>query len=181
MMTDIQPITVVRLGHRPGRDERTTTHVALVARAFGANRVVLPESAGQVNETVEDVTSRFGGDINVELVGSPMRWLRRCDTPIVHLTMYGIPVRKTLEPIRRRWTDDPLVIAVGGGKVPGDLYDLAEWNVGVTNQPHSEIAALAVFLDRLTDGAALERSMTGGEYVVVPSERGKHVEPRDSG
>ncbi|TLZ95287.1 MAG: tRNA (cytidine(56)-2'-O)-methyltransferase, partial [Methanobacteriota archaeon] len=29
-------ITVLRLGHRPARDKRVTTHVALTARAFGA-------------------------------------------------------------------------------------------------------------------------------------------------
>jgi tRNA (cytidine56-2'-O)-methyltransferase len=34
-------ITVLRLGHRPQRDMRVTTHVALVARAFGADAVIL--------------------------------------------------------------------------------------------------------------------------------------------
>ena len=28
-------ITVLRIGHRPARDKRVTTHVALAARAFG--------------------------------------------------------------------------------------------------------------------------------------------------
>jgi len=30
-------------------------------------------------------------------------------------------------------------------KVPAEMYDLADWNVAVDNQPHSEVAALASF------------------------------------
>ncbi|MEM2376537.1 MAG: tRNA (cytidine(56)-2'-O)-methyltransferase, partial [Sulfolobales archaeon] len=36
-------VFVLRLGHRPLRDKRVTTHVALTARAFGANGFVLAE------------------------------------------------------------------------------------------------------------------------------------------
>jgi tRNA (cytidine56-2'-O)-methyltransferase len=34
-------VTVLRLGHRPERDKRITTHVGLVARAFGAEEMLL--------------------------------------------------------------------------------------------------------------------------------------------
>jgi len=34
-------VVVLRLGHRPGRDKRVTTHVGLVARAFGASGMVI--------------------------------------------------------------------------------------------------------------------------------------------
>ncbi|MGI0148094.1 MAG: tRNA (cytidine(56)-2'-O)-methyltransferase, partial [Thermoplasmata archaeon] len=34
-------VTVLRLGHRPSRDKRVTTHVALVARAFGAAGILV--------------------------------------------------------------------------------------------------------------------------------------------
>jgi len=36
--------TVLRLGHRISRDKRTSTHIALVARAFGAEEVVFDAS-----------------------------------------------------------------------------------------------------------------------------------------
>ena len=36
-------ITVLRLGHRVSRDKRTTTHVALAARAFGADKMLVSE------------------------------------------------------------------------------------------------------------------------------------------
>ena len=34
-------ISILRLGHRISRDKRITTHVALVARAFGANNIFI--------------------------------------------------------------------------------------------------------------------------------------------
>ncbi len=169
--------TVVRLGHRPGRDERTTTHVALVARAFGADHAIIPETASQAVETVDDITQRFGGPFEVTAVGNPIRWLREQEGTIVHLTMYGEPVQTVVEDIHHAPTSEPLLVAVGAGKVPAELYELADWNVAVTNQPHSEIAALAVFLDRLSDGRALETTFTDGDVTVIPSERGKQVEP----
>ena len=35
----MQEIYILRLGHRPERDKRITTHVALTARAFGAKGI----------------------------------------------------------------------------------------------------------------------------------------------
>ena len=34
-------VIILRLGHRPERDKRITTHVALTARAFGAEGMLL--------------------------------------------------------------------------------------------------------------------------------------------
>mgnify|MGYP000624387395 CR=1 FL=1 len=52
-------VTVLRLGHRPGRDERMTTHVGLTARALGADRVILTGKAAGAAVTVREVTERF--------------------------------------------------------------------------------------------------------------------------
>ncbi|MEM2678178.1 MAG: hypothetical protein QXU62_06015, partial [Thermofilaceae archaeon] len=58
-----EPIVVVlRVGHRPGRDKRISTHVGLVARAFGAQGVIF---AGEIEETViksiQRVVETWGG------------------------------------------------------------------------------------------------------------------------
>jgi tRNA (cytidine56-2'-O)-methyltransferase len=60
-----------------------------------------------------------------------------------------------------------------------EVYDRADWNVGVTNQPHSEVAALAVFLDRLFEGQALDRDWVGADRRVIPQATGKRVEDVD--
>jgi len=173
-------VAVLRLGHRPGRDERTTTHVGLTARALGADRAILPAEAGESIDTAEEVTGRFGGPFAVEPTESPLQVVRDWVGAVVHLTMYGERVQDAIEDVRARHREVPTLVVVGGGKVPFEVYERADWNVAVTNQPHSEIAALAVFLDRLFDGRELSREWEGAARVVVPQERGKVVEDADS-
>lgn len=178
-MEERPPVTVLRLGHRPGRDDRMTTHVGLTARALGARRVVFPADASDAVETATDVTERFGGPFQVETTTGPLGLVRDFPGAIVHLTMYGEPVQTVEDEIRTRHRSSPLLVVVGAEKVPFEIYELADWNVGVTNQPHSEIAALAVFLDRLFEGAALSRDWTDAESTVVPQAVGKRVVPAD--
>ena len=58
--------------------------------------------------------------------------------------------------------------------VPGDLYGVADYNVSVTNQPHSEVAALAIFLDRYNHGDELSARLEG-RMEVIPKARGKEI------
>ena len=178
-MHDEPEVAVLRLGHRPGRDERMTTHVGLTARALGADRVWIPDNAGQSKETVEDITDRFGGPFSVELTDSPKAILRNWGGRIVHLTMYGERIQDVEGEIHTAHRDDgePILVVVGSEKVSFDVYEEADWNVGVTNQPHSEVAGLAVFLDRLFEGRELEREWADADRRVVPMATGKRVEP----
>ncbi len=175
-MDETSPVAVLRLGHRPGRDERMTTHVGLTARALGADRVILPTAAGSSLETVREVTDRFGGPFEAETTDAPLGILRGWEGAVVHLTMYGQPVQDVEGAIRERARSTPLLVVVGAEKVPFDVYEVADWNVAVTNQPHSEVAGLAVLLDRLFEGEELEREWTDADRRVVPSERGKRVD-----
>lgn len=182
-MQDTPEVAVLRLGHRPGRDERMTTHVGLTARALGADRVVLAGEGASQRDTVESVTEDFGGPFAVETTDSPLAVLERWDGSVIHLTMYGLGIRDVEGDIRGELRDgSPLLAVVGAGKVPFDVYDVADYNVAVTNQPHSEVASLAVFLDRLFEGSELDREWTDADRRVVPQETGKRVEavPEDS-
>ena len=170
-------MAVLRLGHRPGRDERMTTHVGLTARALGADRVILAEEGASRRDTIEDITDRFGGPFEVETTGRPIGRLDGWAGAVVHLTMYGLPIRDTEQEIRATHREGtPLLVTVGAEKVPFDVYEAADWNVGVTNQPHSEVASLAVFLDRLFEGRELDREWDGARKRVVPQAEGKRVE-----
>ena len=71
-MQDSADVAVLRLGHRPGRDERTTTHVGLTARALGADAVVLAGSGDSRAGTIRDITDRFGGPFVVETTDAPL-------------------------------------------------------------------------------------------------------------
>jgi len=168
-------VAVLRYGHRPGRDDRMTTHVGLTARALGADRVLFPDNATQSAETVRDITGRFGGPFDVELTEELNATVENWDGVVVHLTMYGERVQDVEGDVREAHRDQPLLVVVGGEKVPGDVYEAADWNLAVTNQPHSEVAGLAVFLDRLFDGRELDQEYEGAERRVIPEELGKHV------
>ncbi|UPV74128.1 tRNA (cytidine(56)-2'-O)-methyltransferase [Halorussus limi] len=173
-------VAVLRLGHRPGRDERMTTHVGLTARALGADRAILAGDASKSRGTVEDITDRFGGPFDVELTESPKAVIRDWEGQVVHLTMYGERVQDVEAEIRERRADgDPILAVVGSQKVSFDVYEAADWNVGVTNQPHSEVAGLAVFLDRLFEGRELDREWEDADQTVIPKATGKKVVPAD--
>ncbi|MFC5277745.1 tRNA (cytidine(56)-2'-O)-methyltransferase [Halorubrum rubrum] len=189
-------VVVLRYGHRPGRDDRMTTHVGLTARALGADRVILPDNAGQSAETVRGVTDRFGGPFAVELRDDQKAIVRNWEGVVVHLTMYGERIQDVEAAIRRavRGGDEvvdgdggdgrdeggrDLLVVVGGEKVPWALYERADFNVGVTNQPHSEVAGLAVFLDRLFEGEELDREWVDADRRVVPEATGKTVVDAD--
>jgi tRNA (cytidine56-2'-O)-methyltransferase len=165
-------VQVLRVGHRPGRDPRLTTHVALVARAFGAERLYLHPPDSGVAESLRGVRERWGGLFEVEGVDSWAAVLRGARGPVVHLTMYGLPLARLLPQLRRA---KELLVVVGGAKVPGRLYGAATYNVAVGSQPHSEVAALAVLLTELR-GLPPARPPAGARQRIVPQARGKRLE-----
>ena len=163
-------ITVLRLGHRPARDKRVTTHVALTARAFGADAMLVSTKDASLERSIRGVVRRFGGSFRIETGVAWRRILKDWQGTKVHLTMYG----ERLQDVMPRLPREDLLVVVGAEKVPRDLFDLVDWNVAVGNQPHSEVAALAIFLDHLLGAAALGREFAG-PLRIRPSPRGKDV------
>ncbi|WP_297466905.1 tRNA (cytidine(56)-2'-O)-methyltransferase [Thermococcus sp.] len=178
-------IAVLRLGHRPERDKRITTHVALTARAFGAEKIIIAaEEDEHIKESVEDVVKRWGGPFEIEFNPSWKKILRewREKGIIVHLTMYGIHVDDAMPRLKEELkAGKGILVVVGAEKVPREVYELAHYNVAIGNQPHSEVAALAVFLDRLLDGEGLRKEFKGAKLRIIPQERGKKVIQLDEG
>lgn len=167
----IHMITVLRLGHRKARDKRVTTHVGLVARAFGANELLISTKDENIENTLKDVAARFGGNFSVK---SGIKWrgvLKKWNGIAVHLTMYGEHLDDIIETIPK---DKNVLVIVGAEKVPGEIYGLVDFNIAVGNQPHSEVAALAVFMDRFLEGEGLRKDFDG-KMKVLPSKRGKRV------
>jgi tRNA (cytidine56-2'-O)-methyltransferase len=163
-------ITVLRLGHRPARDKRVTTHVALTARAFGADAILISTRDPALERSIQRVIRRFGGSFHIE-TGMPWRRvLKEWRGTKVHLTMYGEPVDTVIP----RLPHADLLVVVGAEKVPREVYDLVDMNVAIGNQPHSEVAALAIFLERVLGSEPLRRQLHG-RVRILPSARGKNV------
>jgi len=170
-------IKVLRLGHRPFRDKRVTTHLMLAARAFGSSESFYTGTKDiSVEDTVRKVVRDWGGDFEIVFCKSWRSavgdWKNR--GKIVHLTMYGLPIQDVISTIRENPADK--LVIVGGAKVPGEIFSIADWNVAVTSQPHSEVSALAVFLHMLLEGKEMELSFEGARLRIVPQKMGKKVD-----
>jgi tRNA (cytidine56-2'-O)-methyltransferase len=165
-------IEVLRLGHRPLRDKRITTHVGLVARAFGADGMIMTVQDEKVEESIKKVVENWGGRFYVKVVENWRDYIKNWKGKVVHLTMYGMPLDEKIGEIKK---DNNILIIVGSQKVPGEVFDLADYNVAVGNQPHSEVSALAVFLDRFFEGTQLRREFKG-RMRIIPSEKRKRIQ-----
>lgn len=164
-------VYVLRLGHRIGRDQRISTHVALTARAFGARGVYFDKYDSKLFESVRKVIKTWGGDFFIENVDWK-KFLHNFDGLRVHLTMYGVPLPERLEEIKKA---QKVLVLVGAEKVPKEVYEICDINVSIGLQPHSEVSALAVFLDRVLNGAVFSLEFKNAKLKIVPCERGKKV------
>jgi tRNA (cytidine56-2'-O)-methyltransferase len=122
-------------------------------------------------ERIAAVAHRWGGDFAVVPVDDWKSVVRSFPGAVVHLTMYGLPLERCLGRLAR---ERQILLVVGGAKVPSELYQRAKYNVGVGHQPHSEVAAVAVTLERLL---GLPRPLRAGAAPqwIIPSARGKRV------
>ena len=67
-----------------------------------------------------------------------------------------------------------LLVIVGGEKVPPGVYQMSDCNLSVSQQPHSEVASLGIFLYELS-GRKFKEKFQKAKLRVVPQERGKKV------
>ena len=168
-------IEVLRIGQRIVRDDRVTTHVALVARSFGAKRIYMNEINPEINDTISKINKTWGGSFAIENVTELKKIIKEkknSAVKIVHLTMYGQNINNVQMKIRN---EDKILIVVGAEKVPREIYEMADYNVAVGNQPHSEISALGILLDRIHQGKQFESDFDNPERVIIPQEHGKNV------
>lgn len=174
-------VHVLRLGHRKTRDKRTTTHVGLTARALGASEMIFSGDKDQnIIDTLNDVVDNWGGDFQVTFCREWASFINTFEGLKVHLTMYGLPLEDVMGKVRARAKNEDLLVLVGGSKVPGKVYGMVDYNISITNQPHSEISSLAIFLDHLFQGRELDLEFPGAKRRIIPSNRNKNLELDES-
>ena len=169
-------IEVVRIGQRVVRDDRVTTHVALVSRAFGARKIFMTEVNPEIKDTLDKINKTWGGNFIVEFIDkwkSVVKKKKEDNFKIVHLSMYGENINDVQGELGK---EENLLVVVGAEKVPREIYELADYNVGVGSQPHSEISALAILLDRIQNGTQFEKSFTNAKRKIIPTKTGKNVQ-----
>lgn len=174
-------VVVLRLGHRKERDKRITTHCALVARAFGANEFMLSgEFDPAVLQSVKSVVANWGGNFKAkraEDFALEIKNAKRRKTLVVHLTFYGEKFQTAVKKIKIL-KPKTLMLVIGAKKVPSEVYELADLNVSIGNQPHSEVAALALFLYELNGKKQLYLERKKWKLKITPSKKDKLVKFR---
>ena len=173
-------IAVLRLGHRLVRDDRTTTHVALVSRAFGCKKIFMSDVDDSILETMKKVCADWGGskEFDIEIIQnwkSVINAWKKNNGIVIHLTMYGVNIENLSFDFGY---NKNILIVIGASKVPKEVYSLADMNIAVGNQPHSEIAALAIFLDRIFQGKELVSTFQNAKMSIIPTSHGKRVKIR---
>ncbi|MCA9827931.1 MAG: tRNA (cytidine(56)-2'-O)-methyltransferase [Nitrosopumilus sp.] len=173
-------VEIVRIGQRLVRDDRVTTHVALVSRAFGAERIFMTEINPEIKGTLEKINKTWGGDFVVEFIDKWKTIVKKKKEEkfkIIHLSMYGESINEIQEKLRK---EEKLLVVVGAEKVPREIYELADYNVGIGNQPHSEISALAILLDRIQEGVQFEKEFKNAKRKIIPTKKGKNVQVKET-
>jgi len=167
-------IEILRIGQRILRDDRVTTHVALVARAFGASKIYMNEINPEIKDTIKKINATWGGEFEIEFITNWKNVIssKKDTSKIIHLTMYGENINDVQKDIQE---EQDVLIVVGAEKVPREVYDKADYNVSIGNQPHSEISALAILLDRIQNGVQFEKKYDNSKRVIIPSKNGKNV------
>ena len=83
-------IEVLRIGQRVVRDDRVTTHVALVARSFGAQKIYMNEVNPEIKHTISDINKTWGGNFKIEIISEWKKIIKEkknAAVKIVHLTI----------------------------------------------------------------------------------------------
>ncbi|MHA1303986.1 MAG: tRNA (cytidine(56)-2'-O)-methyltransferase [Candidatus Heimdallarchaeaceae archaeon] len=168
-------IVVLRLSHRTFRDKRMSTHLALTARAFGASNLVYSgDHDNRIEQSIEQIVTDWGGTFSVKYLNDARRYIKewkKSGGSVVHLTMFGVELSEKIEELKQLETD--ILVIVGGAKVPIEFYHLSDYNIAIGHQPHSEVAALAVFLNELTAGEARKTKYSNAQIEIIPTEKGK--------
>ncbi|NPA63114.1 MAG: tRNA (cytidine(56)-2'-O)-methyltransferase [Methanococci archaeon] len=171
-------VEVLRLGHRGERDKRISTHVALTARALGADKIIFTTEDEHVKNSVEKIVNNWGGNFEFSVEKKWRQYVKdfKKRGVVVHLTMYGANVNESINEVKDELKNGKdILVVIGAEKVPKDIYELADYNISIGNQPHSEVAALAIFLDRLFEGKTLYRDFKDAKIKIIPSNDKKTV------
>lgn len=131
-----------------------------------------------IEETVAEVNKRWGGrsGFKIKIVREWKTLLedwKKGGGKVVHLTMYGIDMNDTK--ISHFRQANRILVVIGAAKVPRQVYDLADYNIAIRNQPHSEVAALAIFLDRIFKGKHFDKHFSDAKLKIIPMTKGKKV------
>lgn len=145
--------------------------ICLTARAFGASSVVLTSSSHEINSKLKrfcnSVANKWGGNFSVQFISNWKSYISsKTNYKTVYLTRYGISIQKQQYSIR---SYKNVLLIISTDKERPELNKISDFNISITAQPHSSIAAMAIFLNMYYAGRELSLNFSKAQYKVVPS------------
>ena len=86
--------------------------------------------------------------------------------------MFGISIDEEIDKIKKM--EEPLLFIVGAEKVPPWVFEFSDFNIAIGNQPHSEVAALAIALSKVSNNS-YNQKFEGGQLKVLPSSERRNM------
>ena len=119
------------------------------------------DASSQIS-SVRSLGNAWGGSFSVVQKVSPLRIIsewKKDGGRVINLSMYGEDMRAPMSELYHVYytLGQPLLVVVGSSKVDGKVYQASDFNLAVTHSPHSEVAALAIFLEKLLGNRAWGR------------------------
>jgi len=176
----MKEIIILRYGHRHVRDFRVTSHCCLVARALGAKGIVIcGEEDKKLVNSIKRVVRKWGGNFKIKFTNDWKKIIKiysKKGFKSIHLTMYGQPIQDEIKELCKL---NKVLIIIGSQKVEKGIYLKSNYNISITQQPHSEIAALSITLHELFEGKELNKKYSNAKINIIPQKKGKKTKKVD--
>ncbi|MDE1856552.1 MAG: hypothetical protein KGH98_00540 [Candidatus Micrarchaeota archaeon] len=154
--------------------------LALAARALGASGISFcfddkkRVEKAKISRKMGSIAKEWGGTFKVEFPEDWKEWIgAKKNYKKIYLTMYGVPMRKLTYTLR---TYKNILLVVTTNKPLKDLFGVADFNISITNQPHTSVSSVAVFLYEFYKEREPAMKFENAKVKVVPTDRGMMVE-----
>ena len=150
----------------------TMQDICLTARAFGASSVIFTSTNASLNSRLKrycsSISKKWGGNFNVQFTNAWKSYLEsKRNYKKVYLTRYGTPIKKQVYTLRSYRN---IIIILSITEEIKSFGELADFNISITSQPHSSIAAMAIFLNQYFAGRELSLNFSNAKFKVIPGQ-----------
>lgn len=149
--------------------------ICLAARAFGAANVTfVGKKSPKIDRYFKALNRKWGGSFAVSFTNDWEGYLAdKKNYKTIYLTRYGTPISKVEYSLK---TYKNILVIVTLSESIKSLYNMSDFNVSISTQPHCAAAAIAVFLHTFYQGRELAMHFENAQLKVVPETRRIHIE-----
>ena len=162
-----------------GRMEKSKLiDVALTARAFGASELIATQKEQKdklyITKYFKEINDDWGSSFKVSFDSNWKKLIleRNNNYKTIYLTKYGSSIKKSEYAIS---TYKNIMLIVSTTDNIKELYDMADFNISLTTQPHTIISSIAVFLNMYYKGRELAMHFENAKYKIIPENHGIHI------